>query len=340
MEVNEIKEDKKNDWNSFILRNCPEGFLQSFEWGEFQSSAGRKVLRLACCEKRFLAVAMIVEHRLPFGVRYWYIPRGPIVAADMPEADRSSAADYLISAIGKKAEKSGVLFVRMDPPISEEEGSAWERQGLRSAPGSVQPSDTLVLDLAKSEEELLSGMKPKTRYNIRLAGKKGVAAAAENFSEESFAEFWRLIEETSRRDGIVPHGRDYYRKMLRVLGEEGAALRCRLYVARYEGKAIAANLVLFFGDYAVYLHGASSNSFRNLMAPYLLQWTQIRDARAAGCRTYDFWGITIDNENPRWAGITRFKKGFGGKEVSYAPAYDLAVNDFLYALYARFRKIR
>lgn len=338
MEVNEIKEDKKNNWDSFILRNCPEGFLQSFEWGEFQSSVGRKVFRFACCEKRLLATASAIEHRLPLGMRYWYVPRGPILAADISEADRSSAADCLISVIREKAKESGALFVRMDPPVSAERRPVWERGGFRSVPGSVQPRDTLVLDLTKSEEDLLSEMKPKTRYNIRLAEKKGVTAGAERFSEDNFAEFWRLIEETSRRDGIVPHGQDYYHEMLRALDREDATLRCRLYVARYDGKAIAANLVLAFGDYTVYLHGASSDSYRNLMAPYLLQWTQVRDAKTAGCKAYDFWGITIDDRQPKWAGITRFKKGFGGKEASYAGLYDLPVKGWTYGLYRRLKR--
>ncbi len=337
MEVDEIKEDKKNNWDSFILRNCPEGFLQSFGWGEFQSAVGRKVFRFACCEKRLLATASAIEHRLPLGMRYWYVPRGPIVAADISEADRSRAADFLISVLREKAKENGALFVRMDPPVAEEKGSVWERGGFMSVPGSVQPRDTLILDLKKSEEELLAGMKPKTRYNIRLAEKKGVTAGAESFSEENFAEFWRLIEETSRRDGIVSHDRDYYHEMLRLLDREGNTLRCRLYVARYGGKAIAANIVLLFGGHAVYLHGTSSDSYRNLMAPYLLQWTQIRDARAAGCGAYDFWGITIGNRQPRWAGITRFKTGFGGKEASYAGLYDLPVKGCLYGIYRRLK---
>jgi lipid II:glycine glycyltransferase (peptidoglycan interpeptide bridge formation enzyme) len=340
MEVREIKKDRKNDWDSFILRNCSEGFLQSFGWGEFQSLVGRKVLRFACCEKRMLAAASVIEHKLPFGMRYWYLPRGPVAAADATEKERIRALEALLRFLRKAAKKNGVIFVRMDPPVPAERRGEWERLGLKPITGSVQPKDTLLLDLAREEEDILGGMKPKTRYNIRLARKKGVAAGAEKFSEENFGEFWKLMEETSRRDGIVLHGREYYRQMLRALEAEGGALRCRLYLARYEGRAIAANLVLFFGDYAVYLHGASSSTLRNLMAPYLLQWKQICDAKAAGCRTYDFWGITVGDRQPRWEGITRFKKGFGGKEASYAGVFDLVINRFFYGLYTRFRKIR
>jgi lipid II:glycine glycyltransferase (peptidoglycan interpeptide bridge formation enzyme) len=129
--------------------------------------------------------------------------------------------------------------------------------------------------------------------------------------------------------------------MLKVLsgGEDRSSLKGLLYFARFEGRIIAANAVLQFGPYAVYLHGASSNSDRNLMAPYLLQWQQIKDAKNAECRIYDFWGITVGNENPRWEGITRFKKGFGGREIRYAGVYDLPVNATTYNIYSRIRKV-
>ena len=338
MEFVEITEDKKTEYDGFILRNSPESFLQSFRWGEFQAAAGHSVYRFAAYEDGILvALASAVEHRLPLGFRYWYLPRGPVMSSDASEEKRIEILGFFMGHVVEEARKRKLIFLRMDPAQSKGGRDIFAASGLRLIPGSVQPKDTLVLSLAKSEEELLAEMKQKTRYNVRLAEKKGVTVVAEPYSEKNFEEFWRLIGETSARDGIVSHDKEYYRAMLKSLSGDDAGLRCRLYFARYEGRFIAANIVLLFGPYAVYLHGASSDSDRNLMAPYLLQWQQIRDAKAAGCRAYDFWGITVGDENPKWAGITRFKRGFGGGEISYTGVYDLPIRSALHSLYMRLR---
>lgn len=343
MELLTIGKERREDWDGFLLRHSPESFLQSFAWGEFQIAAGHAVRRFALGEgTEILAVASIVEYRLPLGFCYWYLPRGPVVASQLPAEKRNAIWSHLLGQIRSAAKKQRVIFLRLDPALVVESGTASEisaeRLGLQLVSGSVQPKDTLVLDLTKKEEELLADMKPKTRYNLRLAEKKGVQVIATEGSGPDFEDFWRLMEETSARDGIVSHPRSYYARMLRTLNAAEGALRCRLYLAKFEGKVIAANIVLHFGTYAVYLHGSSSDAQRNLMAPYLLQWRQIMDAKGAGCRIYDFWGITVDNANPRWAGITRFKKGFAGEEVSYAGVYDLPLRQFAYALYARLRR--
>ena len=335
MEFQEIRKEASEKWDGFVLESSPESFLQSFGWGEFQNSVGKEVFRYAVMEAgRILAVALAVEHRLAPGFKYWYLPRGPIMS-DAEEGRKAETLEFLLAHLRAEAVKRKVIFLRMDPCISKSDGDFLTRAGLRLVSGSVQPKDTLVLDLCRSEEELLGEMKQKTRYNIRLAEKKEVRISREDFSEEAFGEFWELVRETSERDGIVSHSREYYYKMLEVLGKKEGMPDMRLYAAKHQGKTIAANIFLIFGSYSVYLHGASSNKFRNLMAPYLLQWRQIQDAKAAGCRRYDFWGITLETENPKWSGITRFKKGFGGKEVSYAGVYDLPINSFVYNLYIK-----
>ncbi len=334
MEFSEINDTDRARWDVFV-RERPECFLQAWDWGEFQRAAGRGVRRFAVCESdRLVAVAQIIEHRLPLGLRYWYVPRGPVLAAGLEEKQGLEILHFLLGHL--RARARGCVFVRLDPAFEAEKDDLLRQMGLRSLSGSVQPRDTLLVDLRQSEEELLAAMKQKTRYNLRLSEKKGVEVAAYGFDEASFAEFWRLTGETAARDGITVHAEDYYRRMLATLA--GSGLDCRLYLARCAGRTLAANLVLFFGGWAVYLHGASSSEQRQLMAPYLLQWRQMRDAKARGCRTYDFWGITLGNDNPKWAGITRFKRGFGGRERSYAGAYDLPVRRIWYDLYRRLRK--
>jgi lipid II:glycine glycyltransferase (peptidoglycan interpeptide bridge formation enzyme) len=336
MEFQELydKDMNKSKWDAFIMQNSPESFLQSGEWGEFQAQTGRQVRHYAVKEgTKLLAVVQAIEHCLPLGFKYWYLPRGPVLGVE----DSPEILTYLLAQMKLAARAEGAVFVRLDPALSKDKADLLIRSGCRHLTGSVQPKDTLVLELTKSEEELLAEMKQKTRYNLRLAEKKGVAVTAIAYTEENFEKFWQLTTVTTARDGIVSHEKEYYHQLLATLSS-GRGLQCLLYSAAFEGETIAANLVLFFGPYSVYLHGASSDAQRNLMAPYLLQWRQLQDAKARGCTTYDFWGITLGAENPRWAGITRFKTGFGGREVSYAGAFDLPVNTALYGLYRLFKK--
>jgi lipid II:glycine glycyltransferase (peptidoglycan interpeptide bridge formation enzyme) len=341
MEFLEIKGDRKKDWNGFIIKNRSDAFLQSFDWGKFQESVGRKVFYYTVSiDDDFLAVVLIVEHQMPFGLKYWYMPRGPVITSQVNIKDREDICKFLIENISKESKKKGIVFLRMDP--AEEIGAENDfiESGLKYIEGSVQPKDTLVLDLKKSEEEILGEMKQKTRYNIRLAEKKGVEIFPEELTEVGFDFFWSLMGETSTRDAIVSHSRDYYYKLLNELREESNDLKAYLYFAKYQENIIASNIVLFFGDYAVYLHGASSNEHRNVMAPYLLQWRQIQDAKKRGCSSYDLWGITVDDENPRWRGITKFKEGFGGRVVRYVGVYEKPINAFVYNLYMFFKKMR
>ena len=209
----------------------------------------------------------------------------------------------------------------------------------------VQPSKTLVLDLTKSEDELLGKMHPKTRYNIRLAEKKGVRL--EEAGIESFDKFWELMGQTSDRDDFRLHGIDYYKEMIKLDHRQGGASGTggtggtgkdfiKLFFAKYKGKAIAAGIFSFFGNTATYMHGASSDENRNLMAPYSLQWEAIKLAKAKGYKYYDFFGI----DEKKWPGITRFKKGFGGKEKKYPGTFDLAFDPGWYSVYKMVRKVR
>ena len=356
MQVIQFKEDQKEIWNKFIAFNNSESFLQSWQWGEFQKNIGRKIWRLAIVDdlssggkipsprlvrlvrknSKLVAVALIVKYNLPFGKSYLYCPRGPVM-------NESRISNMLFSEIKKIARKEKSFFLKIDPPV---ELSQKCFNNFRKSFSEVQPKDTLILDLEKSEEELSKEMKQKTRYNIRLAGKKGIKIAnyelgtinQKEFSQK-FDFFWNLTKETSKRDKFISHNKEYYQKMLESLNDKSRSLDnkqnlyARLYLAEYEKKIIAANIVLYFGDLAVYLHGSSSSKYRNLMAPYLLQWKQIQDAKTQGYRKYDFWGITIGEENKNWQGITRFKKGFGGKEKSYIGSYDLVFDNIRYWMY-------
>ena len=416
MKIIQFKENQREMWNKFIAENSSESFLQAWEWGSFNRVLGRKVWRIGIIDNdllnknklentkySLLAAALLIKYDLPFEQSYLYCPRGPVVSQN---SIKSKVVDFLFSEIKKIAKEEKAMFLKIDPPIScwfHSGGSPVEPKCKSCAKGStallglwsqhcnfkkssneIQPKNTLILDLNKSEEELLKEMKPKTRYNIRLAERRGVKIGSwktlpsislsggqqQEYFKKKFERFWKLTEETSKRDKFASHNKNYYWKMLESLNgvhasknppsplfqrgnpQEGNILYClqaKLYLAEYKNKTIVANIVLSFGDFCVYLHGASSNEHRNVMAPYLLQWQQILDAKKTGCKSYDFWGIEnsqkfikskVHKVKSDWSGITRFKKGFGGQERNYTGAYDLVFNREKYYLYKVFRKVR
>ncbi len=184
----------------------------------------------------------------------------------------------------------------------------------------VQPSKTLILTLAGPEEEILARMHSKTRYNIRLAQKHGVKVSTSNDIEI----FLFLLHQTTKRDKFKAHADEYYRHLL-SLGPSFV----KLYFAEYKNKILAANMMVFFGKTVTYLHGASSNQHRPVMAPHFLHWSIISQVKKDGYAYYDFWGIS----QKKWPSLTCFKKSFGGRVVDYPGTYDLVLDKKWYFLY-------
>lgn len=316
----EIVHNKLNQqtWDAFVLKHGPRSgrFLQSFAWGEFQKSAGEVVDRVAWMSEtnEVVAVAQVMQKTIPHFGTYAYVPRGPIGAI--------SPAD-----VSDSARKN--LFYRIE--LGTELG-----QGTPVLTGkkthAIQPAHTLITNLSISTDDLLSNMHEKTRYNIRLAEKKGVKIEIQSVTID---EVWSVFEATASRDAFRLHGKEYYRKMI----ESGVAF---LAIAKHENDILATNIMIDFGNTRTYLHGASSNVKRNLMAPYLLHWELMKDAQSKGIKFYDWWGIApIDApaDHP-WAGISRFKRGFGGEEVSYPDAFDVVLKPIPYAAYRFVRAMR
>ncbi len=289
-----------------------DNLLQSKHWGEFQKALGKEVF--------WIENALLIKNPLPKGKCYLSCPWGP----------EELTGDFLFKA-KMLARKEMAIFVRVEPRNRFKiQDSRFKIKKTRD----TNPKNTLVLDLSASEEELLKNLKQKTRYNINLATKKGVKIETTT-NPENIKVFYDIIKETSKRDRIRNHSKEYFKKMLETLGRAGVM---KLYLARYENKYIAGNLVAKFGNTTTYLHGASSDEERNVMAPYLMQWEAIRDGKKEGSKYYDFFGIAPD-DNPRrkWAGITRFKKGFGGKQIDRPGTYDVVLSRGWYLVYRVFR---
>jgi peptidoglycan pentaglycine glycine transferase (the first glycine) len=336
MSIQLIEMKDKKQLDDFVGTQEHAELLQSWEWGEFLSRADGEIRRFGVEENGVLAaVITLVKRPLFLGMNYFYAPRGPISKCEVLE--------FLLGEIKKIAEKEKVIFLRIEPREKINNPSFIIYNSL-----DIQVSKTIILDLTKSEEELLAAMHQKTRYNIRLAEKKGVKIreagietpllSKEGF-EGGFEKFWSLMSATVNRDGFRLHEKEYYQKML-------ATENIKLYFGfvprsfsgggdlikvsgEQEEKIICAGIFSFFGDTAVYLHGASSNENREVMAPYLLQWELIKKAKAAGCKYYDFSGI----DEKKWPGVTRFKRGFSGEEINYPGTFDVIFSQTLYKFY-------
>ncbi|MFA5024000.1 MAG: peptidoglycan bridge formation glycyltransferase FemA/FemB family protein [Patescibacteria group bacterium] len=324
--------EQLNQLNQFVKKSADVSgmeFLQSFEWGELSQAEGEGILRVAARDNQeFFGAATLIKKplfRKLFGrdCFYWYVPRGPIGSKE--------GIEFLLRELKKI--KPRALFVRIEPKEFNDGQTGFNGKqrgfGYSQRTVDLQPKKSLLLDLDKSEAELLAAMAQKTRYNIRLAEKKGVKVALGSAADIS--EFWRLMSLTGNRDNFRLHSKKHYQALLDFNAEF-----IKLFFASYEGKNIAAGIFCFSGDKVTYLHGASDNEYRNVMAPYLLQWELIKQARRAGYRYYDFFGI----DEKRWPGVTRFKLGFGGREVNYPGTFDIVFRPGLYGLYKLVRKVR
>ncbi|OGF26412.1 hypothetical protein A2331_05760 [Candidatus Falkowbacteria bacterium RIFOXYB2_FULL_34_18] len=313
--------------NSFVGAQKHSQFLQSWEWGEFQESWGNKVVRLGFEDQKKLVMALtLIKVSLPFLKSYLFAPR---IGIKYLTEDQLK---FIFDSIEGIAQKEKAIFFRFEPrtkfSISNFTHQTTMGQFLIYKTIDIQPPKTIILNLEKEEEELLRAMHQKTRYNIGLAQRKGIFIREGN-PENDFEEFWRIMEQTKDRDMFRSHSKGYYRKMLLLDN-------IKLFVAEFEGRVISANIISFFGNMATYIHGASSNEHRNIMAPYLLQWHVIKLAKEKGYKYYDFHGIDAQ----KWPGVTRFKKGFGGDEINYQGTFDLVFDKCWYILYKLVRKMR
>lgn len=324
-----IQINNKKQLNDFVRAQKHSQILQSWEWGEFQKKNGNKIVRYGIYdENKIILATTLIKNNLFFGKSYFYCPRGPVINQSLiiDYESRIKILKFLFSEIKKIVKKENAIFLRFDPLFQIPNSKFQIDKTI-----NIQASKTLILDIARSENKMLNDMHHKTRYNIRLANKKGVKiieVGTKNFSS-NFEEFWKIMQETQKRDCFRLHFKNYYKKMIE---QENI----KLLIAKFNGKIIAGVIISFFGDMGIYIHGASSSICRNIMAPYLLQWEAIKIAKNKKCKYYDFNGI----DEKKWAGVTRFKRGFGGKEIGYSGTYDLVFDHKYYFIYKLLRKIR
>ncbi|MDX9893782.1 MAG: peptidoglycan bridge formation glycyltransferase FemA/FemB family protein [Patescibacteria group bacterium] len=337
MQIVQVGDEFKEHWNNFVATNAADGgLLQSWQWGDFQKSLDNKIIRLGAIngDGQLQASALIIKYELPFEYNYLYCPRGPIINS-IELAD----LDSLFAEIKSIAKEEKSFLLRVDPAWIVGHHQQLVDSGFRKSEYEIQPKCNFIIPLDGSQEEIAAALKQKTRYNIGLAQRKGVKVRMSSEISDIEA-FWQLMKQTAKRDGFHPHPKEHYKKMFELLGKDRML---KLFIAEFDNKIVAVNMVSFFGDFATYLHGASADMYRELMAPYLLQWEAILEAKKLGFKFYDFGGVNGKTyHNQKWIGISRFKAGFNERlqPREYIGGFDLVINPAIFAIYKFVKQIR
>jgi len=333
----DIKE--KERYNRFVEGHPKGHFLQTWEWGEVKRGMGWEPLPLVLEKDGELKGSLLIlKRRLPIpGMRkcIFYAPRGPVVDIGSEELCQA-----LFAGARRVAKDHGAIFLKIDPDVpAGDTGFVNILRNCRFAKNDtgldfegVQPAFVFRLDITPDEDKLLGNMHSKTRYNIRLAQKKGVTIR-EASCREDLRIFYAILEETAKRDRFLIRGYEYFAMIWEHMVENGLA---QIFIAEYQGQPVSATLALILGNKTWYLYGASSNEFRNVMPNYLIQWEMIRWAKARNCTLYDFRGVSgdLDESNPLY-GLYRFKKGFNGDFIEFVGDWDTVYSSFFYFLWTK-----
>ena len=307
--------------------------LQSWAWGEFREKTGVAVIRLGRYQKnKLVETAQVTIHpipHLPWKIGYW--PKGVV------------PSKLMVEVVKKELQKRNALMVKLEPNEIKDTESLEKIRQYRGRTGLVSGRPLFTrwsfwLNLTKTEGELLAGMKQKTRYNTRLAEKKGVKVVEDN-SPEAFEEYWKLTEETTKRQGFYAHTKKYHQLMFETLQPAGMA---NLFKVEHEGKILATWIVFVLNGVMYYPYGASTRDDRNVFGSNLLMWEVIKWGKRNGCKLFDMWGSPGPNPRPSdpWGGFHRFKEGYGAKLVEFVGTYDLVINPVLYYPYRLGEEVR
>ncbi|MEW6179221.1 MAG: peptidoglycan bridge formation glycyltransferase FemA/FemB family protein [Chloroflexota bacterium] len=337
-----------SSWNDWIIELPSAHLLQTRQWAEIKAKYGWKPIPQIWSNENgeIKAAAMVLERSLRLGVfsdvaRVLYVPRGPLldwgdeiwlarVITDLEELARQRRAIFIKIdpevILGRGVPGSSEA---MDDPTGQKIFQFLERRKWQFSAEQIQFRNTVWLDLNGSEEDWLARMKQKTRYNLRLAERKGVRVR--QGSLQDLPSLYRMYAETSLRDGFTIRGENYYLDVWRKFIEAGMA---EILLAEVEGEVVAGLVLFFFAGRAWYLYGMSRNVHRDKMPNYPLQWEAMRRAKARGCQIYDLWGAPdIFDEKDRMWGVFRFKQGLGGEVIRTLGAWDFPVRPLIYRLY-------
>lgn len=310
------EEHDRNTWDGLVSSIPQATFLPSWAWGEGQARLGKTVKRFVFEENGevcFFAQAIEEKRR---GLSYWFVPGGPV---SLKEDADLSAWSSVVEMLHRTLLKGRAVFLRIEPFVYE--GKACPPAWIPTK--SFNPAVHWMIGMnGKTEEQILAEMEQKTRYNVRLGERQGVATRLTT-EPKDFEVFLALMHEMGTRNKIMVHGDVYLRTTFFAMAKLGVA---KLRVAELEGRMLAGSVEVSFGDTVTYLHGASSSTMRDVKAPQVLQWHAIQEARRHGYSWYDFGGCNPLDEKRReykksLEGVTRFKEGWGGGRVEFVGTF-------------------
>lgn len=318
MDLRQIKGSQKSEYNKAVNH-----VMQSWEWGEFRKSLGTPLLRYGLYQdNKLIRAFQLTFHKIPLTNKYvGYLPKGPLPDKELAEA---------LTKIGKQ---NNCAFIKIEPDVRS---SDIEKSFIPS-PKPLFTKFNFVLDLTKSEEQLLKDMHPKFRYNIKVAQKHGVIIK-ECANDKGFADYLQLYFDTTKRQNYHGHNEHYHRKVWETLKAAGMA---KLLIAFYAGKPLTAWMLLVFKDTLYYPYGGSSEQYKNVMASNLVAWEAIKLGKKLGLKKLDLWGALGPDADPKdpWQGFHQFKQKMGADLVEYIGTYDLVFNRPLYYLFTFIDKL-
>jgi lipid II:glycine glycyltransferase (peptidoglycan interpeptide bridge formation enzyme) len=338
------------DWNAKIKGLPGAHALQTWQWGEIKSQFGWIPYPLVWRDSsgQVVAGALVLQRRMMnqvFALRLsvMYVPRGPLL-----NWDNRDLAERVLKNLQSFAHQHGAVFIKIDPdlplgfgvpdeedavenPVGEEIRGLLKANGWRFSDEQIQFRNTVEVDLRPDEDDMLMRMKSKTRYNVRLAARRGVKVRPGGVDDIDL--LYQMYAHTSVRDDFLIRGETYYKTVWQTFFKAGLA---EPLIAQVESQAVGAVVIFRFAGRAWYIHGMSLDEHREKMFNYRLQWEGMVRAKAAGCHTYDMWGApdTFNEEDPLW-GVYRFKDGFGGRVVRTLGAWDFPTRPLIYRLYSQ-----
>jgi len=327
MQIKEIT--NKSQWEEFILQNKESTFLHSWNWGEFNKNTGEKIWRVGvfdCRDEalpRLIAVALIIKVKAKRG-SFLFIPQGPIVSQKL-KVESQKLLEEIFSYLKNLGKKEKVGFVRISPVLENNKKNldTFKSCGFRNAPiHMMHPEMTWLLDITKSEEEILKGMRKTHRNLIRRAGKDGVEII-QNTDEKYLKTFYDIHMETARRHKFVPFSYDYIKSEVDEFKNDD---QISIFSAKYKNKIISSAIIVFFGNQAFYHHGSSLSEYNKIPSSYLILWEAIKEAKKRNKEIFNFYGIVENKPKHPWAGLSKFKKGFGGYKKSFLHCQDLPLS--------------
>lgn len=319
--------NKKEVWEKFLLSLKPQSFLQSWNWGEVNLATGEKIFRLGIYDgSKLVGIALIVKQKAKRGP-HLLIPAGPII-----DWKNKKLVRYFFAEIRKLALKEGVWFVRIRPELLavDDNKALFSKLGMVSSPMHLYAENTWILDLGKSENELLAEMRKSTRYLIKKSQSAGLTLV-KSADKKNAKILFDLQRETAERHKFVGFPLKLFESEIEIFGKTGDAIN---FIVKKNSKVLASAIIIFYGESAYYHYSASTSKNLEIPFSYFLQWEVIKEAKRRGLKYYNFWGIAPSGStNHRFAGVTLFKKGFGGYAVDWLHAYDLVISPLYYLTY-------